>query len=56
MQVNGDVQNDLVISLADLGPLSDNLLLVILGADTGDFFFGGATLTLTVEDRPEDGW
>lgn len=52
--VNGDVQNDIVISLADLDALSDNLLLVTLGADTGDFFYGGATLTLTVEDRPEE--
>jgi uncharacterized protein (TIGR03382 family) len=52
--VNGDVQNDIVISLADLGLLSDNLLWVTLGADTGDFFFGGASLALTVEDRPED--
>ena len=52
--VNGDVQDDIVISLADLDALSDNLLLVTLGADTGDFFYGGATLTLTVEDRPEE--
>jgi uncharacterized protein (TIGR03382 family) len=51
--VNGDVQNDIVISLADLDALSDSLL-VTLGADTGDFFFGGASLSLTVEDRPED--
>ena len=51
--VNGDVQNDIVISLADLDALSDNLL-VTLGADTGDFFFGGASLALTVEDRPEE--
>lgn len=51
--VNGDVQNDIVISLADLDALSDSLL-VTLGAHTGDFFFGGASLALTVEDRPED--
>ena len=51
---NGDVQNDIVIALADLDALSDNLLLVTLGADTGDFFFGGASLALTVEDRPEE--
>ena len=50
--VNGDVQHDIVISLADLAPLSDHLLWVTLGAATGDFFFGGASLTLTVEDRP----
>jgi hypothetical protein len=50
--VNGDVQHDIVISLADLGPLSDNLLWVTLAAHTGDFFFGGASLTITVEDRP----
>lgn len=50
--VNGDVQNDIVISLADLAPLSDHLLWVTLGAATGDFFYGGASLTLTVEDRP----
>lgn len=52
--VSGDVQNDIVISLADLDALSDSLLLVTLGADTGDFFFGGASLALTVEDRPEE--
>ena len=51
--VNGDVQHDIVISLADLDALSDSLL-VTLGAHTGDFFFGGASLALTVEDRPED--
>jgi len=50
--VNGDVQHDIVISLADLDELNDNLLLVTLGAHTGDFFFGGASLTITVEDRP----
>jgi hypothetical protein len=54
MAVNGDAQNAFVIQLADLGPLSDNFLSVTLGADTGDFFFGSASLTLTVEDRPED--
>jgi hypothetical protein len=54
IDVNGDVQNDILLSLADLGPLSDNLLSVAFGADTGDFFFGGATLTLTVENRPAD--
>jgi PEP-CTERM motif len=54
MEVNGDVQNDIVFVLADLGLLSDDLLSVMLRADAGDFFFGGATLTLTVEDRPED--
>ena len=42
-----------MISLADLDALSDSLL-VTLGAHTGDFFFGGASLALTVEDRPED--
>jgi PEP-CTERM motif-containing protein len=52
--VNGDVQHDIVISLADLAPLSDHLLWVTLGAATGDFFFGGASLALTVEDRPQD--
>jgi hypothetical protein len=52
--VNGDVQHDILISLADLGPQSDNLLRVTLAAHTGDFDFGGASLTLTVEDRPED--
>jgi hypothetical protein len=52
--VNGDVQHDIVISLADLAPLSDHLLWVTLGAATGDFFFGGASLALTVEDRPGD--
>ena len=52
--VNADVQHDIVHPLADLGPLSDNLLSVAFGADTGDFFFGGATLTLTVENRPAD--
>jgi len=54
MALNGDVQNDIVLLLADLGPLSDDLLSVTLAADTGDFFFGGASLTLTVEDRPEE--
>ena len=54
MAVNGDAQNAFVIPLADLDPLSDNFLSVTLGADTGDFFFGSASLTLTVEDRPED--
>ena len=54
MQVNGDANNDFVILLADLGPLGDYVLSVTVGADTGDFFYGGATLTLTVEDRPED--
>ena len=49
MQVNGDAQNDFVISLADPGSLGD-ILEIILGADTGDYFFEGATLTLTVED------
>ena len=53
--VNGDVQHDIVISLADLAPLSDHLLWVTLGAATGDFFYGGASLTLTVEDRPTGG-
>src|SRR5882724_11967807 len=53
--VNEDVQHDIVISLADLAPLSDHLLWVTLGAATGDFFFGGASLALTVEDRPTSG-
>lgn len=53
--VHGDVQHDILLSLADLGPLSDNLLAVRLGADTGDFFFGGATLTLTVEEDTSGG-
>ncbi len=52
MQVNADANHDLLISL-DLGSLGDTLL-IILGAQTGDFFFGGATLTLTVENRPEE--
>jgi PEP-CTERM motif len=54
MGVNGDVQNDILLLLSDLGPLSDGFLTVLLQAHTGDFFFGGATLTLTVEDRPQD--
>jgi PEP-CTERM motif-containing protein len=54
MDVNGDAQNDFVIVLVDLDPLSDYVLSVTIGADTGDFFFGGASLTLTVEDRPEE--
>lgn len=53
MQVNADANHDLLISLADLDSLGD-YLNITLGAETGDYFFGGATLTLTVEDRPED--
>jgi len=48
LQVNGDAQNDFVISLANPGSLS-GILNIILGAETGDFFYAGATLTLTVE-------
>jgi hypothetical protein len=52
MQVNADANHDVVFPL-DLGSLGDTLN-IILGAQTGDFFFWGATLALTVEDRPED--
>jgi hypothetical protein len=54
MGLTGDVQNDIVLPLVDLGPLGDNLLSVKVGADDGDFFFGGATLSLVVEPRPQD--
>lgn len=50
---DGDVQHDLVLPLADLGSLDDALLTVLLRADTGDFFFGGATLTLLLAERVE---
>ena len=53
MQVNGDAQNDLVLALIDLSTLGDGLD-VRLQAHSGDFLFGGATLTLTVEDRQQD--
>ena len=53
MQLSGDVQNDLVLALIDLSTLGDGLD-VQLQAHSGDFFFGGATLTLTVEDRQQD--
>lgn len=52
MQVNADANHDLLVPL-DLGSLG-NTLSIALGAETGDFFFWGATLTLTVEDRPEE--
>jgi hypothetical protein len=54
MQVTGDVQNDLVLPLIDLSLLGDGLLHVQLLAQTGDFFFEGASLTPTVEDREQD--
>ena len=54
MGLTGDVQNDILLALADLSPLSDGLLSVTLHAHTGDFFFGGATLELSVEDHPQD--
>jgi len=52
MQVNADANHDLLV-LLDLGSLG-NTLNITLGPETGDYFFGGATLTLTVEDRPEE--
>ena len=51
--VSGDVQHDLILTLGDLSLLADDLLWVSLSPDSGDFFFGGATLTLLLEDRPE---
>jgi hypothetical protein len=54
MEVNGDTQNDLLLALTDLSPLSDESLTVWVRARTGDFFYGGVTLTFTVEDRPAD--
>jgi len=52
MQVNADANHNLLV-LLDLGSLG-NTLNITLGPETGDYFFGGATLTLTVEDRPEE--
>jgi hypothetical protein len=52
--LTGDVQHDIILPLVDLGPLGDNLLSLTIQADAGDFFFGGATLSLVVEPRPED--
>ena len=52
MLVNADANHDLLVPL-DLGSLG-NTLNITLGAETGDFFFAGASLTLTVEDRPEE--
>jgi PEP-CTERM motif len=54
MEITDDTQNDLLLALTDLSPLSDELLTVLVKARTGDFFYGGATLTFTVEDRPTD--
>ena len=54
MEVTGDTQNDLLLALIDLSPLSDESLTVLVRARTGDFFYGDATLTFTVEDRPTD--
>ena len=54
MQVTGDVQNDLVLPLIDLSLLGDGLLHVQLLAETGDFFFEGASLTPTVETREQN--
>lgn len=54
MELTGDAQNDLLLALTDLSPLSDESLTVLVKARTGDFFYGGATLTFTVEDRPTD--
>jgi hypothetical protein len=48
LQVNGDANSDFVIALADPGSLS-GILNITVGADTGDYFFAGATLALTVE-------
>ena len=53
LQVNGDANSDFVISLADPGSLGGTLN-IILGAETGDYFFAGATLTLTVEEQGTD--
>lgn len=53
LQVNGDANSDFVISLADPGSLSGTLNIIV-GADTGDFFFAGADLALTVEERGTD--
>ncbi|MBI2527454.1 MAG: hypothetical protein HYV93_15895 [Candidatus Rokubacteria bacterium] len=49
---NADVQHDVRIELSDLSDLSlldDGRLGVTLTARRGDFFFGGSTLTLSVE-------
>lgn len=51
----GDVQNNLEDLTVDLALLSDNILHVKLGVNgDGDYFFGGSTLDLTLEDRPGD--
>ncbi|HEU5191875.1 MAG TPA: PEP-CTERM sorting domain-containing protein [Methylomirabilota bacterium] len=52
----GDVQNDLGLTL-DLSLLDDNHLYVSLGVDgtSGDYYFGWATLDLTLQDRPDPG-
>jgi MYXO-CTERM domain-containing protein len=49
---SGDVQNDLGLTL-NLSLLDDNVLSVSLGVDgtRGDYFFGWATLDLTLADR-----
>lgn len=54
LQVNGDAQNDFVISLANPGSLGGTTLNIIVGADTGDYFFAGATLALTLEEQGTD--
>jgi hypothetical protein len=54
LQVNGDANSDFLISLADPGSLGGTTLNIIVGAETGDYFFAGATLTLTVEEQGTD--
>ncbi len=46
---NADVQHEVVIELSDLSMLDDGHLGITLTARKGDFFFGGSTLTLSVE-------
>jgi len=53
---NGDVQHDLGLTV-DLSLLADSILHVSLGVDgtSGDYYFGWATLDLTLQDRPDPG-
>ena len=53
-EANGDANHPLVLPLLDLSMLDDHLLSVGVRANSGDFFFGSATLALVVEPRPED--
>jgi hypothetical protein len=49
---HADVQHDLLIALPDLSTLGDGQLDVVLAAHKGDFYFGGAALTLDTAPVP----